>query len=659
MRAEEAHPKAGLFGVLLVVVGLAGTLLWAVMITGPLRLASGLLQAKSHLEEAEKSLSKGKTRAAKYDTLAAVASARSARRGFGSGGPAFDLADGLPVIGPALREVDHLIAAAEHSSEAARGTLEIAETALRGEDRLIVPDPKDPKGGSKIRIDRLKELSAILDRVRTEVTSARQELQEVKLGNLPKRAHGPIKDGIDTAREAQSALADAEAGFELLPAILGENEPRNYLIGFQNTAEQRGTGGALLQFQAVTIDDGSLDLSGKANTVYDIDKNRTPISIPIPEDAWYVAGIQDAQRFGNANWSPDWPLSAELTLAYGQATPSNEAFPSFDGVIAIDPIAIQRLMPGTGPYTTKGSRNRISSGRVVHFLLYKAYASFPIPGVRRVVLNQVVDGFVDRLLDPLHPTELVSGMGDALARKNMQIWMRNPDEQRFIERMDWDAAIDKVEKDDYLLAVEQNVGGNKLDYFDTNRIVADIEIQGDDALHRTELAVTNGVFLPQPRYSMGDTQSGRACATTRCPTHRPMLNLYAQGRAELVSAEVKGADRLDSPAPAVWPGGQPATHQEKGKKVWSATLQIPPGETGSFLVEYLVPEVVRTRDGRATYRLHIQRQPKVRPETLLVRLRLPEGAADVKAKGWKNDGGVLTREQPLTRDVTLEVSWRR
>lgn len=657
MTADHETGSSGLLGVVLVLVGLAGALMWASILTGPIRLATGLLEARTHLEDAEASLSEGRTRAAKYDTLAAIAAADRARRGFRAGGPALDLADRLPVIGDALGEIDHLIAAAEHSAAAAGGSLHIAETALRGEDRLIVPDTDDPEGGSRIRIERLRELGRILADVRTEVAAAKDELEAVRLRNLPRRARAPVRTGIRTAVEAQTALADAEAGFALLPDILGADGPRNYLIGFQNTAEQRGTGGAILQFQALTIDDGRLRLSGKANSVYDVDKNRTPIDIPIPEDAWYVAGIEDAQRFGNANWSPDWPLSAQLSLAYGEATPSDKEFPDFDGMIAIDPIGIQKLMPGTGPYTTEGSRNRISSGRVVHFLLYKAYASYPIPGVRRVVLNQVVDGFVDRMLDPLRPTELVRGMGEALSRKHMQIWMRAPAEQGFIEQMEWDAGIARARRADYLMAIEQNVGGNKLDHFDENRIAAQIEISGDDAHHATELLVHNGVFLPQPRYSMGDTQSNRACATTRCPTHRPMLNLYVPQGAELLGTEVRGT-RLDTPPPGIWTGDTPPTHIEKGKRVWSGTLQIPPGEDGSLVFEYLVPGVVRTEDGRRIYRLHVQHQPKVRPEILDLRLTLPPGAKDVRAPGWKRDGDVLVQERPLLRDMILEVSWQ-
>lgn len=649
---------AGLIGAAAIVVGLVGSLLWASLLVGPLQLVTGLLEARDHLEAAEDELSAGRTNAARYDVLAAAAAATKARRGLRSGSPAYDVAGYLPVVGDALDEVDHLVAAAEHSARAAEGTLQVAGSALRGPDRLIVADPDDPEGGSMVRIERVRELAGVIGDVEREVIASREELEAVRLDRLPRRLRGPVRRGIATAADAESTLRDALAGFEILPAVLGAEGPRHYLVGFQNTAEQRGTGGAILRFQEVTIDDGKLDLSGKTNTVYEIDRNRTPLDIELPEAAWYVRGIEDAQRFGNANWSPDWPLSARLTLAYGAATPSDEPFPTFDGVIGVDPLAIQELIPGTGPYTTPRSANRISGRKVVHFLLYKAYASFPIPGVRRVVLNQVVDGFVDRLLDPERPTELVEGMGTALSRKHMQIWMRAEAEQTFIEAMGWDGGLARAPEDDYVFVVEQNVGGNKLDHFDGNTTSMEVTIEGDDARHRTAMTVHNGVFLPQPRYSMGDTQSGRACLTTRCPTHRPMLNLYVQERAQLLGAEVRGT-RIDAPPPGVWTGGGPPTHSEGGKKVWSGTLQVPPNEDGTLVFDYLVPNVVRRIDGRRIYRLHVQHQPKVRPERLTIELQLPSGAGDVRAPGWEREGGVLLWDGALRNDMVLEVSWQR
>ena len=275
-------------------------------------------------------------------------------------------------------------------------------------------------------------------------------------------------------------------------------------------------------------------------------------------------------------------------------------------------------------------------------------------------MNQVVDKFYEKLLDPTEPTELVQGMGDALGQKHMQIWMADTAEQAFMERMDWDGAIEPARGDDYVYVVEQNVGGSKLDYFDMNTTTMDISFDDDDALVSTEMRVLNGVFLPQPRYSMGDAQAKTVCATERCPIHKPMLNLYVQGDAELLSAKVVTGERVDTPAPAVWPdAATPATHSEKGKKVWSGTLSIPPLEEGALRFDYRVPGVVKVDDGQSSYRLHVQHQPKVQPESLVVKVTIPDGAKAIQAPGWKKNGDVLIWDRPLEEDMVLEISWRR
>lgn len=647
----EGTARPGLWGLAALVLAIAGSSLWVSMLTGPLRLGTGLLAAADHLEKAESHLARGAARRARYDVESAGAAAERAHAAFHAGGPLFDLARRFPRIDEIYGELPHLVGAARHSARAAAGTLEIAESALRGPDPVI----KRSDEGSRIDIDRVRELRVVVAEVRDEVRAARRELRAADQDDLPRRAARGINDGIRRAGEAIEVLKDAQLGFDLLPDILGEEDERIYLIAFQNTAEQRGTGGAILQFRLLRLEDGRPELLEEGGTIYDIDRDRRRVSIPLPEDAWLVEGIPDAQRFGNANWSPDWPLSSRLTIDYGKATPGSD-LPDIDGVIGVDPLVLHKLLPGVGPYRTEAG-NRVSRRKVVDLLLYRAYAAHPVPAVRRIVLGQVVNGFYERLFDPENPTLLLEGMGAALTEKNMQIWMAEADEQALIEQLGWDGAIAEVTDSDYAFVVEQNVGGNKLDYFDDHVNTFDVRFEDDDALVSAELRVHNGVFLPQPRYSMGDTQSRTACATVRCPVHRPMMNLYVADDAELLEASVDGR-RLDTPPPGVWTGDQPPTHFENGKKVWSATLEIAPGDTGAVRFDYRVPGVVVQEGRRSVYRLHVQRQPKVRPEELVVRIALPDDARAIRAPGWERDGDQLVWQRPLMKDTELEVSWR-
>ena len=633
--------------------------LWLAMLAGPWNLASGLLEARTHLEKAEKSLSNGNIKSARYETLAAVASARRARSGLQNAGPVMDLLRRLPKVGDALGETEHFVAAAELSASAAKGTLAIAEGALRGPDKIIERDPDDPGASARFRLDRITEIGRTVSDIRKDIQGVKTELDAVDRDRLPKRFRNDVDDGIRRATETDALLADAEAGFAILPGFLGADGPRTYLIGMQNSAEQRGTGGSILQFTKMTILDGTPELPKEKNasqSVYNVDRDRIQYpDVPVPEDAWYVRQVPDAQRFGNSNWSPHWPLSAQLMLAYAKR--ADPSFPEMDGVIAVDPLMLRNLMPGVGRFVTNRG-NVISQRKAVPFLLNKAYGAFGnLDSVRKAVLRNVVTKFYEGMIKPAHPTELVQGFGKSLAEKNMQIWLRDPAEQAFIERMNWDGGIDEAKNADYYNVVEQNVGGNKLDYFQRQTHTLEVAFEGDDAVNSSTVEVTNDTYLPQHRYVMGDSGGPNSTGGLHGTT-RPMMNVYVPASAQLIDA-VPGSTpvALGGSGAATWVAGMPPENIEMGKKVWSAAFEIGPGKSTSIRYDYRVPGVVRTVEGRRVYRLVVQHQPKVNPERLVVRIRLPEGASAVQARGFRRDGDMLVLGRIVKVDFELEVSW--
>jgi hypothetical protein len=647
-----------------------GAFAWLAMIAGPTRVVTGLIGTRSHLREMERAFrteldaplnatSREAGDKARAEAEAAVASARRASDGYGWGAPIFDLTLAVPKLRGLTLELPNLLAAGESATQAARRSIGLAQDSL-GPDSPIIERSED---GSRIVIEELDDLQTEVVEIMGLLDRAAERLGAVRAENLPGRFRGTVRRSIVQAGETRAMLAQARDGLDVLPAFLGADGRRTYLLGMQNPAELRGTGGAMLQMAYLTATDGKLELD-ETGSIYNVDTDRRTVDIPLPRDAWYVREIPDAQRFGNANWSPDWPLSARLTVRYGQASARRFGVPfpdRIDGVIGVDPVTMKELMPAAGKYRVRAG-HIMKPRRVLHFLLYKAYARYPIAGQRRAVLRQIVDGFYERLFDPRHPSRLVSGAGDALGSKHMLLWLTDPAAQRFVEEMNWDGAIDVPERSDYLYVVEQNVGGNKLDYFQQHSYRVDVRPDGSNARVSTEIAVHNGVFLPQPRWSMGDSKS----------RHRPMLNLYVRPDARLLgtsaprvvpglnawSPEQFHLGRLDTPPSAAWADGNPPEHRERGAKVWSGTLQIPPDHTGSLGFDYLVPGAIRKSGDRSVYRLAIQWQPKVRPDDLIVRFRLPQGAHDVHAPGWRRDGETMVFEQRLKGDLDLEVSWR-
>lgn len=619
------------------------------LLVSPWRLADGLIDARAHLDDSRKAIEDGRLKDARFSTLSGSAAAERARQGLRGGGPLLDVARAFNKGDRVLDEVDHLVAAVEYSAAAARGSLNVAQNALRGPNKIVVPDPEDPDGGSQIRIERIEATAETLSEVRDNVELARGELEAIDSKGLPKALTDRVSQALKQTRDADETLAKAEAGFELLPRILGVDGPRNYIFGMQNSAELRGTGGSILRFARLEIDEGRPELKKNKNA-YNVDKGRRTFDIDLPDDAWYNAGVEDAQRFANANWSPDWPMSAELTVRYAKEADPN--FPEVDGVIAVDPVVLKNLLLGVGPIGP-----RITQGKVEDFLLYKAYAEYPRG--RKAILKQVVEKFFKGLLKPAHPIDLVEGFSKSLSEKHMQIWMADDAEQSFIERMDWDAGIDEAKDSDYFMVVQQNVGGNKLNYVEQQEHRLEIRLDENGARNSVAIESFNNVFLPAPMHWEGDSDG----------FHRPMINLYVPQTARLMSAEppetcvtLRGQEPCRSdllpPGLVAWEGGIPAEHSELGKKVWSAGIEIPPQQRAVLGYTWESPGVVVREGDRFVYRLVLQHQPKPNPELLTVSIALPEGARDVKSLGFSRRDGRLVWDKAFVKDTVLEVTWR-
>ena len=111
----------------------------------------------------------------------------------------------------------------------------------------------------------LAQLVELLATSGTEATSAAANVTDARraLGGIPDGAIAQVRDvqGCDVRRGSTGIrpLLDVYVDFsERLPAILGWNEPRRYLILTQDPAEIRPTGGFVGSYGIVAFDNGSI-----------------------------------------------------------------------------------------------------------------------------------------------------------------------------------------------------------------------------------------------------------------------------------------------------------------------------------------------------------------------------------------------------------------
>ncbi len=253
----------------------------------------------------------------------------------------------------------------------------------------------DPAGGSLLA--RLVELMATSrDRAvsaATSVASARRALDAVPDGAVGQviSVRDVMMERIDAYGPLLDSYADAS---ERMPAILGWEGPRRYLVLTQDPAEIRPTGGFIGTYGIVTIDRGRIverSFGGIEPLDYPWDYPRIE---PPQALADYLLGPEQPWQFADSNWSPDYPTSASDALRlYTNQTGDDR----FDGVLAITTYTIDELLEVTGPVTVPDYDVTIAPGETTIRILQQTRRSAPGED-RKAILPAFADALLASLL---------------------------------------------------------------------------------------------------------------------------------------------------------------------------------------------------------------------------------------------------------------------
>jgi hypothetical protein len=353
----------------------------------------------------------------------------------------------LPIVGRQVRSVDALAGAAEQVTGVGADATERAQQAVRAPARTGA--------------DRL----ALVDRLATIGASARRDLTGVDLG--PSKALiGPLATGrarfdeqLGHIRRATAELGVASTG--LRKVLTG---PSHYLLFGASNAEMRSGSGTWLSAGILTFQDGRFDLGEmQTSTAF------------IPEPAVDATGDLQARwgwatpggDYRNLALSPQFPDNAALAAEMWQRATGQ----TVDGVLVLDPVALQALLRATGPVSVDG--REISADNVIPYLLVDQYRGLDYDlanpkrteaeqAARRAGLARVARAVIAALdTAGWNAPDLVGSLQSAAADRHVLAWSGDPVQQR-----GWDAAgIDGVLPADSLMLSLDNVGANKLDPF--------------------------------------------------------------------------------------------------------------------------------------------------------------------------------------------------
>ena len=356
----------------------------------------------------------------------------------------------------------------------------------------------------------------------------------------------------------------------------------------------------------------------------------------------HLLGTQFSWQLADANWSPDFPTSAQKALELYTLESGDS---KIDGVIALNTYCIDQLLAVTGPVEVPEYGLTVKAGEATRTTLENTRRSVA-PGVDR---KAFLDAFGGELVDAMLATptdrwpDLMKALGNAASQRQLMVWTKDEGVESLISWAGWDGAV-RQDAGDYLQAVDSNVAPTSKYNLVTHR-TQDLAVQIDDVGNAYDTLTLNwdnradqpeAAWLRKLPITGTDGMLGNYLRVLT--PDRSRLQSVSGGR--LVS--LTGVEDISS---------------EAGRTAYGLFLLLPPGQT-SATISWVSPYPVETDDTSGLYRLTVQKEAGRPAEPLSVRVTVPEGATILETSaGMAVNGRTATLQTTSATDVQLWVRY--
>lgn len=245
-----------------------------------------------------------------------------------------------------------------------------------------------PKDG-RISVDAVRSLQDPVAQASRALDDADRRLSAQSATGFVQRFRDQYRELAREVSDAAHSLRAADTALAVLPTMLGEGGARNYLMVFQNNAEVRATGGLPGAISLVTADDGAIRMSRQVAGA-SFGEREAPV-LPLSEEEQELYGPQLGTFFLDANFTPDFPRTAELMRARWEEVYGGR----LDGVVSLDPVALSYLLEATGPIPV--GDETLSADNAVDELLNEVYLRYPDPVEQDAYFRTVARAIFDRI----------------------------------------------------------------------------------------------------------------------------------------------------------------------------------------------------------------------------------------------------------------------
>jgi hypothetical protein len=495
---------------------------------------------------------------------------------------------------------------------------------------LVGPTVERPGRGAL-----LSRLISPLQAAGVHFTAARLDADRAiqALNRLPEHSANATLDTARTQlRTTLPELRTASAWLAAAPAILGAHTASHYLIVVQDPAELRATGGFIGAADFVTVRHGSVET---LFTSSDLPREIASAPPPFPEALYTAEGFW---TFRDANWSPDFPLSARIERwFYGEDTGRWS-----EGVISIVDSAITGILAATGPVFVPAFHRWVGAGNIAALSKQYVNGSYHGPSitdtpdtVRKQFFGYVITALFQRVQSL--PADRWPSLGTALmaasSRRDLMLFDRRSAVESAIRMAGLDGRL-APGSEDFLYIVDDNRSYNKVNPY--VREWADYRATIFPNLWLDATLTLHYYLRPSPANLEGFGPVFGLWGSKH--DYQDFLRVYVPAGAHL--ERMSGLDRW-APAPAY------------GLTQFAGRLLLRQGQTRMVSVRYAIPANVFVATQFKRYGLSVRRQPGSMLSSIRVTIR---GAGGIRLTTGRWLESQIDRRLPLDTDAHLSLA---
>ncbi|MEI6623298.1 MAG: DUF4012 domain-containing protein, partial [Actinomycetes bacterium] len=365
-------------------------------------------------------------------------------------GPAWWLAERVPLIGPSVRAITTTISAVDQAASGALRPLAVANGIVRTGDLR--------GSGGQINIPEIVELQRPMNAAMAAMTSASTMVSGIDATKVIAPVADQVAPVVDQINELQRQVSAVAQAADILPTMLGAKADQRYFVAFTSPAEARGGGGFLGTYGILLAHNGVLKMEHVgANT--DLKDFKAPV-LDLGSDYANIYSADSVQWTG-MNQSAHFPFAAEQWITGWERQTGQQ----LQGAIALDPTTLSYIVGVTGPILLPDGR-KLAESQVVPYLTNGIYEQFATDNEARKQYQVTIarDGMKTMLSSTAAPASLGAVMAKAASERHLMVYSTDPMVEAVLAQWPISGVVDGTHGP-FAMLVVNNLAGNKADFF--------------------------------------------------------------------------------------------------------------------------------------------------------------------------------------------------